>query len=154
MLEDILKTFLFSISPLGEARVGIPLGIASGLNPWLALLVGIGGNLLVFPMVSTFIKNFDHKLWKYKSYRKQSVKLMRRAKGQVGNKITKYGFWGLMIFVMIPLPVTGAYMGTIAAHVLGIELKSAFKAVSIGVIISSFLMMAVGHFSVMGVRMI
>lgn len=154
MFEDILKTFLFSISPFGEARVGIPLGIASGLNPWLALLIGVVGNLLVFPMVTSFIKNFDHQLWKYKSYRKQSVKLIRKAKSRVGEKITKYGFWGLMVFVMIPLPLTGAYMGSIAAHVLGIETKSAFKAISLGVIISCILMMVVGDLGVKGVKLV
>lgn len=136
MLIDSLHTFLVSVSPFGEARVGIPLGVVKGLHPGLAFAIGLLGNLLIFPIFNGFISKFDHKLWKHKRYRKHSVKMMRRAKSQVGTKIQKYGFWGLMVFVMIPLPVTGAYMGVIAARVLSIHPSSAFKAISLGVTIS------------------
>lgn len=54
-------------------------------------------------------------------------------------KIQKYGFWGLMIFVMIPLPVTGAYMGTIAANIFKINRKKAMLAISLGLVVSCFL---------------
>lgn len=72
---------------------------------------------------------------------------MRRAKSQVGTKIQKYGFWGLMVFVMIPLPVTGAYMGVIAARVLSIHPSAAFKAISLGVTISCSIIGVVGYAS-------
>ena len=136
MLAESIHTFLVSISPLGEARVGIPLGVLRGLNPFVAFLIGLGANLLVFPVFNSLISKFDHRLWKYRSYRKRSVKLQKRAKKNVGNKIGKYGFWGVMVFVMIPLPITGAYMGVIAARVLCVDSKDAFKAISIGVTIS------------------
>jgi uncharacterized membrane protein len=48
------------------------------------------------------------------------------AKKSMGDKIQKHGFWGLMIFVMIPLPGTGAYMGTIAAALFKVERKKRF----------------------------
>lgn len=136
MLAESIHTFLVSISPLGEARIGIPLGVLIGLHPVAAFLIGLGANLLVYPIFNGLITKFDHKLWQHKGYRKRSIKLMRRAKNNVGNKIGKYGFWGLMVFVMIPLPVTGAYMGVIAARVLSVDSKDAFKAISLGVTIS------------------
>lgn len=147
MLAESIHTFLISMSPLGEARVGIPVGVVRGLHPVMAFAIGLGANLLVYPLFNWFINKLDHRLWKYKPYRKQSIKLMKRAKGGVGNKIQKYGFWGLMFFVMIPLPITGAYMGVIAARVLAINSKSAFKAISLGILISCTI---VGAISLLG----
>jgi uncharacterized membrane protein len=53
--------------------------------------------------------------------------------------IKKYGVWGLMVFVMIPLPITGAYTGTIAAYLFRISYKKSLIAISIGVTISSIM---------------
>ena len=58
---------------------------------------------------------------------------------RVEKKIEKYGFWGLMIFVMIPLPVTGAYTGCFAAWLFNIPKKKVFLAVSLGIIISGII---------------
>lgn len=139
LVEDYIFTFLFSISPLGEGRVGIPYGILNGINPYLAFVIGLVANLLVYPLMMFLIKTFNARLWKYRPYKKQSIKIMRRAKSGVGANIQKYGFWGLMIFVMIPLPITGAYMGTIAASIFEVDKKKAFLAISLGVIVSCFL---------------
>lgn len=150
MLEEIIHTFLISISPLGEARVGIPYGILQGLNPYLAFTVGLIGNLLVYPLMMLLIDTFNAKLWKYKQYKVQSVKLMRRTKKGIGDNIQKYGFWGLMIFVMIPLPFTGAYSGVIAAVIFKIDRKKAFLAISIGVLIACLLIAFGSYFGKMG----
>lgn len=150
----ILFVVLFSISPLGEARVGIPYGILNGVPPVLAFLAGLGANLLVYPIVSGLVKAFDAKMWKYQLYKKHSIKLSRRAKNIVGNSISKYGFWGLMIFVMIPLPVTGAYMGSIAAILFKIPGKKAFSAISLGVIISCLIVTVGAYFSSLGIKLL
>lgn len=137
------------MSPLGEARVGIPMGVVKGLNPFYAFFLGLTANLLVFPIFNWLISTFDHKLWKYPWYRKRSVKMMKRAKSKIGTKISRYGFWGLMVFVMIPLPITGAYMGVIAARVLNVQHKQAFRAISLGVAISCTI---IGVASILGVQ--
>ena len=62
MLDDLIRTFLISISPLGEARIGIPYGILKGLNPYLAFGVGLIANLLVFPLMMLLIDTFNAKL--------------------------------------------------------------------------------------------
>lgn len=150
----IISTFLVSISPFGEARFGIPFGILNGLNPVLAFLVGLIGNLLIYPLFMYLIGAFNARLWRFKIYKKNAVKLMRRAKNGVGGSIQKYGFWGLMIFVMIPLPVTGAYMGTIAAYIFNIQRKKAFLAVSLGVTISCLIMTLGTHFGKLGISLL
>jgi len=154
MYEYIIYTFLISLSPLGEARLGIPFGIAHDVRPVIAFIAGFLGNFLVYPLLTFFIDAFNKKLWKNRTYKKQSLKIMRRAKKGVGKEIDKYGFWGIMVFVMVPLPFTGAYMGTIAAHLFAVNRKKAFLAVSIGTFISCVLMAFGAHFGKMGIELI
>ena len=73
---------------------------------------------------------------KVKLYKRISVRTALRVRRQTGHLIEKYGFWGLMVFVMIPLPVTGAYMGTLAAYIFNINRRNAYWAVGIGITIS------------------
>lgn len=150
MFSDIVFTFFISISPFGEARVGIPYGILQGLPPFMAYVAGLSANLMVYPVLKYLIDKFDKKLWRYRSYRQQSVNMVRKAKGRVGKQIQRYGFWGLMIFVMIPLPITGAYMGTIASHVFKIRRRKALAAISIGVFISCTIMLLGSYYGKMG----
>lgn len=145
MFEQLIYTFLISISPLGEARAGIPYAILRDVPFFWAFMVGVVGNLLIFPLLMWLIDTFSAKLWPSRTYRKGVISLSRRAKKGVGANLSKYGFWALMFFVMVPLPGTGAYLGTIAAHVLKIERSKAFWAVSLGVFISC-MVMAIGSY--------
>jgi uncharacterized membrane protein len=142
MLETLLYTFLLSISPFGEARAGIPFAILNNVNIITAFLVGTIANVLVFPLFIMLIDAFSEKFWPKRMYKKGVIYLSKRAKKIAGTNVQKHGFWGLMVFVMIPLPGTGAYMGTIAANIFKIERKRAFLAITLGVIISSAFMAA------------
>ena len=139
MFYDILWTFLISLSPFGEARVGIPYGVAKELPLLLVFIIGLAGNLLVFPLLYKGIELANKNLWKNKMYKKSAIFLALRARRKTKNVIKKYGVWGLMVFVMIPLPVTGAYIGTIAAFIFRINYQKAFLAVSIGITLSSII---------------
>ena len=137
MYKDILDLFLISISPFGEAKVGIPIATAiDNLPITTILLVGILGNLLVFPLFYKFIEISNKYLLKNKLYKKSAIKLSLRARKKTKNVIGKYGSWGLMIFVMIPLPFTGAYIGTIASYIFGMNYRKSLFAISCGIIIS------------------
>jgi uncharacterized membrane protein len=138
--KDILDLFLISISPFGEAKVGIPIAIKfSDLTTTTILLVGVLGNLLVFPLFYKAIEISNKYLLKNKFYKSNAIKLSLRARRKTKNVIGKYGSWGLMIFVMIPLPFTGAYIGTIASYIFGINYKKSFIAISIGIMGSSIM---------------
>jgi uncharacterized membrane protein len=150
MILDLIITFLFSISPLGEGRVGIPYGITSGLNPLLTFFVSLGGNLMVFPLFSYIMKLSNKHLWKSRRYKKSAVYLTRKAKKGTQSNIQKYGIWGLMVFVMIPLPITGAYSGTIAAFVMQMNYKKSFFAVSVGVTIALIITTVVTYYAKLG----
>ncbi|WP_299986658.1 small multi-drug export protein [uncultured Pontibacter sp.] len=152
MLEILIYTFLLSISPFGEARAGIPYAVLNDMPLLWAFVVGLVANLLIFPLLAWLIETFSRKLWPNRTYKKGVIKLGRRAKKGVGADIQKYGFWGLMVFVMIPLPGTGAYMGTLAAYFLKIERNKALLSVSIGVFISCLIMAAGSYLGSMGLK--
>ena len=139
MFQDILFTFLISLSPFGEARAGIPYGELNGLPILLVFIIGLTANLLVFPLFYKGIELSNKYLFKNRLYKKSAAYLSARARTKTKTVIQKYGVWGLMIFVMIPLPITGAYIGTIAAYVFGISYQKSLIAISSGIIISSIM---------------
>jgi len=145
MLQDILFTFLISFSPFGEARAGIPYGELNGLPIMLVFVIGLLGNILVFPIFYKVIEMANKYLWKNPLYKKTALYLALRARSKTQKVIKKYGVWGLMIFVMIPLPVTGAYIGTIAAFIFGISYQKSLLAVSIGITLSSIMVASFMH---------
>lgn len=138
MIEDILYTFFLSLSPLGEGRAGIPWGyLKLELPLWVAFFSGLIGNLLVFPLFFKLIQMTNKLFWSNsRTYKKGALFFAKRAKRGAGKKIDKYGVWGLMVFVMIPLPVTGAYVGTIAAYMMQMSFKKSLLSISTGVIIA------------------
>ena len=139
MIEDIIISMLLSISPFGEAKVGIPYGLVKGLNKYLVFVICFLTNVLVFPLMLLFLDNVNRHLVKWTPYKKAAINIARRAKIGSGNVIQKYGFFGLIFFVMLPLPGTGVYAGTIATYMFKIERGKAFLANTIGIFFSSLI---------------
>lgn len=127
---------LWSISPFGEAKVGIPYAIFNNVNIYWAFIFCFIANVLVFPVMNFFLDYINRHFLKFRFYKKSAIWVARRAKFGAGRNVQKYGFWGLLIFVSIPLPGTGVYAGSIAAYIFGIERKSAFLANTIGIFFS------------------
>ena len=75
MFQDVLITFLLSLSPFGEARIGIPYGELNGIPIIWTLVIALSANLLVFPFVYKGIQLANKHLWKYRSYRKRAISL-------------------------------------------------------------------------------
>ncbi len=128
---------LWSISPFGEAKVGIPYGMLNKVNIYLVFVCCLLANILVFPIMMFFLEHINKYLLRWNFYKKSAIYVARRAKVGSANKIKKYGFWGLIFFVMIPLPGTGVYAGSIATYLLKISKPKAFWANTIGITISS-----------------
>jgi uncharacterized membrane protein len=142
-MNDYIYSFLISLLPIAELRGGIPFAIAKGISPIVAYLICVGANLLSFPITYFFLIFFHDFFMKMSWYANLFEKFVDRTRGKVQSSVDKYGFWGLMVFVMIPLPVTGAYTGSFAAWLFGFEKKKAFMAVSLGVIIAGVIVTAV-----------
>ena len=85
-----------------------------------------------------------HKLldrWPF--YHRLFEKTVARARSKVGEKVRKYGLLGLMFFVAIPLPITGAWTGTLGAWVLGLDVKKSTAFILLGVLISGIIVTTV-----------
>jgi uncharacterized membrane protein len=139
MNSILFYAILLSILPIAELRGGIPYAIANDMNPFVAYFVCVGANILAFPIVFFFLEFLHPQFMKIKLYQNLFDKFILKTRKKVESKITKYGFWGLMVFVMIPLPVTGAYTGSFAAWLFNIPKKKAFLSVLLGVIISGLI---------------
>ena len=137
MILDLIIAALWSISPFGEAKVGIPYGIVNGVNSYAVFFVCFVANLLVFPLMHFFLKYMNKSMLKWNFYKKSAIYVARKAKVGSGDKIKKYGFYGLIFFVMLPVPGTGVYAGSIASYLFKMEKKKAFMANAIGIFFSS-----------------
>jgi len=151
LIQDIVITILWSISPFGEAKVGIPYGLVNGINIYLVFMVAFFANVLVFPLMMFFLDEINHYLLRWNPYKKAAIWIARRAKTGSSSKIQKYGFWGLIFFVMIPLPGTGVYAGSIATYLFKIERGKAFSANVIGIFISSLIIWGTTLLTINGV---
>jgi len=131
MTREIALTLLATVSPISELRGGIPLGISLGLDPLFTFFLAIIANTLIFfPIFFALRLFYDKLLYRIPLFDKYLDNLRKRGKP----KVEKYGFWGLFLFVAIPLPITGAYTGTILVWLLGMDWRKAFPAVGLGVI--------------------
>ena len=136
MFLDLFTAMLWSLSPFGEAKVGIPYALLNGVDIYLVLLGCFFANVLVFPIMNFFFDVVNRYFFKWYYYKKAAIYVGRRAKAGAGKNVRKYGFWGLMIFVAMPVPGTGVYAGSIAGYLFGVERKKAFLANTIGILIS------------------
>lgn len=137
MILDLIIAALWSLSPFGEAKVGIPYGLINGVNSYVVFVICFLSNLLVFPIMHFFLKYMNKSLLKWDFYKKSAIYVARKAKVGSGDKIKKYGFYGLIFFVMLPVPGTGVYAGSIASYLFKMEKKKAFMANAIGIFLSS-----------------
>ncbi len=130
----VLTTFLVSMVPVIELRGAIPIGVAAGLPLWQAILISIIGNMIPVPFIILFIKKIF--AWmRTKSERLNSVVERMEAKADKNvEKVTRYEFWGLFLFVAIPLPGTGAWTGSLVAALLDMNLKKAVPPVYLGIL--------------------
>ncbi len=151
MLIDFVIAILWSLSPFGEAKAGIPYGMLNGLNVYLVFVVCFLANVLVFPLMLFFLDRINRYFLRWVFYKKSALYVARKAKIGSGEKIQKFGFWGLILFVMIPLPGTGVYAGSIATYLFKIERQKAFWANTIGIFISSIIVWSATLLSMKGI---
>jgi len=135
--QTVGLTALFCLLPISELRGAIPYGMAQELPllflvPFCIVLNALVGPLL-YAFLSTVHRLLEHVTW----YQKVFEKLVARARKRVHAKVEKYGYFGLALFVAIPLPITGAYTGTLGAWVLGLDPKKTYLSVFLGVCISA-----------------
>ena len=130
-----------SMLPIIELRGAIPLGAGFGLPWWQTYIIAIIGNMLPVPIILLFVKSVLN--WmarcKVKFFNKIANKMFEKAEKNRA-KIEKYAFWGLTLFVGIPLPGTGAWTGALIAALLDMRMKYSLPAIFAGVCLAGGIM--------------
>ena len=130
---------LISMVPVIELRGGLPYAILSGISPFVAFPLCIVANLIPIPFILWFITLIFNAMKKTKLFRPLAEKLEQRAMKKK-DSVEKGYFWGLLLFVGIPLPGTGAWTGALIASVLDIPKKKSIPAIFLGVCLAAVLM--------------
>ena len=140
MTGKVLLTALISMLPVVELRGGLPAGVALGLPIPLSFAASLLGNMLPVPFVILFARPvFQWVRAHIPALGSFVTKLETRAYAKSKN-VKKYETWGLLIFVAIPLPGTGAWTGALIESVLNMRLKRAVPVIFLGVIIAGSIM--------------
>lgn len=134
-----LSVFLMAMTPIGELRLALPMGIAAYHLPiWQVVILSIVGNMIPATIILLFAPAFHRYLEKSHGWmHKMWMKYLARAQRKFAGDYAKWGLIGLAIFVGIPLPMTGAWTGSVAAFVFGLPFSKSWAAIFAGVVMAA-----------------
>lgn len=140
-----IATFFMSMIPFGELRLSIPVGVfVYHLHPLEALFISVVGNVLPVLLILILADKFHAWVSKKSGFLADGwIKTLNRAQEKFSGDYQKYGLIGLMIFIGIPIPGTGAYTGALAAFVFGIPFKKSWPYVFAGILVAGILTLLV-----------
>lgn len=142
-MKKIITVLLISMVPVIELRGALPIGYGEGLELWQAAALSVLGNLIPVPFLLFFGLKVLNWLSTYEKFGKPFRWILEKGKRNADKINGKALFWGLMSFVAIPLPGTGAWTGCLVAMVLQIDFKKAFLPIAAGVVISAIIVCGV-----------
>ena len=138
-IPDWLVVFIISLCPILECRLGMFTAISLlGMNPFLGFAISFLGNIIPIPFILLLINQIFEWLKKIPVINKPIYWLEKKTLKK-RDKIDKYGIWGLLLFVAIPLPGTGAWTGSLLAALLNLDRKKSFVVICIGVFIAGLI---------------
>jgi len=145
MLHEIIKVFIFAMTPIFELRGAIPLGLLVYKLNWLEVyIISVLGNLIPIVFLLLFFDPVSKFLSRHFAFMDRFFTwLFERTRRRHKDLIDKHGWWGLATFVAIPLPVTGSWTGSLVAFLTGMSFKRAFTAITSGVIVAGVVVTAV-----------
>lgn len=144
-LSKEMIVFIISMIPILELRGGLIAAALFKVNMWKAIMLCITGNIIPIPFILWFITPIFNCLKKTKLFRPIVEKLENKSMGK-SEKIQKYEFLGLVLFVGIPLPGTGAWTGSLIASLLNIKFPKAITAIACGLVMATTIMCILSYF--------
>lgn len=136
--------FIISMIPILELRGGLLAASLLKVSAAKAIPICIIGNIIPIPFILLFIRQIFKWMKKTKLFRGLIIKMENRAMGK-SDQIKRYEFLGLLLFVGIPLPGTGAWTGALIASLLEVDIKKSSIAILCGLFMASAIMYIVSY---------
>lgn len=145
-----LWIFLLSALPLLELRGAIPVAIGVfKFSYFKAFFISFLGNIIIIIPLIWFLENLSgYLIKKSKMAERFFAWLFDKTRKKIKGGFLKWGKWVLVIFVAIPLPFTGAWSGSIAAFLFGLDKKTAFWLISLGVFLAGMIVTGVSFLGI------
>jgi len=145
---QILIGLLLTLIPPIELRGGLPVvveyAVRHGVSIWPYFLMVLLLNILLIVFIFGFLDLLHESFMHVKLYRAivgRKISNVQKKIHKLEAKMDRWGYFGLMFFVAIPLPGTGAWTGTIAAWIMGLDRLKSFVAIAAGVVIAGLLIL-------------
>lgn len=136
--------FIISMIPILELRGGLLAASLLKVSAAKAIPICIIGNIIPIPFILLFIRQIFKLMKKTKIFRGLIERLEKRAMGK-SEQIKRYEFLGLLLFVGVPLPGTGAWTGSLIASLLEVDIKKSSVAIFCGLIMATVIMYVVSY---------
>lgn len=144
LLAEEFCVLICSMLPIIELRGAIPMAAAFNMPWWQAYILAVVGNMLPVPVILLFIKQFL--TWAAGSkinFLNKLANWLNRKVEKNRPKIEKFAFWGLCVFIAIPLPTTGAWTGSLVAAMIDMKFWKAMLTAFVGVLIAGAIVTAI-----------
>lgn len=143
-LPPAVQVFLLAMLPFTELRLSIPVGIGVlHMDPLTVFLVSVAGNILPVPIILAFFGRVERFLRRFPFFDRLFDRLFDRTFRRAKARVLMLEEIGLVAFVAIPLPVTGAWTGSLIAYIFDLDLRKSLLVISAGVIIAGLAVTAV-----------
>lgn len=136
--------FITSLIPILECRGGLIVASLLKVNIWQAIPICVIGNIIPIPFILFFIKKIFAWLKRFSFARPFVEKLEKRAMNK-SDGMNHGEFLGLLLFVGIPLPGTGAWTGSLIASLLEMDIKKASIAIFLGVLLATLIVSTLSY---------
>jgi len=136
-LQQILYVILLAMAPISECRGSIIYGYLVGMDLWVVFFASLFGNIIFIPFVLLLLETFDRWVLALKDthrFKRLYVRYIVYVRNKYKPQIDRYGYLGLTLFVAVPVPLTGAWTGSLLAYLLGMEYKKAVLWLALGVL--------------------
>lgn len=147
MLDNIIVKFLITLvigmTPILEIRGAIPVGVGLGLSYFEAFIVGFIGNIIPIYFIVKYIRPLFDFFGRFKIFKKIIDWATEKATRKIeeSEKLQNFTALGLFLFVAIPLPGTGAWVGSLIANFLNVPFKKAVIPLSLGVLVAGLIIL-------------
>ena len=153
LIQKYFLVFFISMLPIVELRGAIPVGVAQGLPFLPVLLIAIVGNMLPVPIILLFAKKILLWCCTFPGFLGKVFNFIHekglKASNKIQEKAGKGVYWGLFIFVAIPLPGTGAWTGCLGATLLDLKFWPSVLSVAAGVVTAGIIMLTLSSLGLM-----